>query len=136
MASRCHKTQSVELVLMPTREDMLRSVQALYGNLATLPKQLRVEFELRVAEGPFCRSFHLSDAEFVSIQRLPAKVTVISAHMGLVAPLHPRSAQPLRCSLLRLLHCKRLQLEVKCALGRVVSRTSGGNTARCIHSRP
>jgi hypothetical protein len=54
---------------------MLRCVQALYGSLATLPDRLRVEFELRVAEGPFCRSFHLSDAEFASVLRMPAKVT-------------------------------------------------------------
>ena len=49
--------------------------QALYRNLAELPQPLRVEFELRVAEGPFCRSFHLSDAEFARVLRLPGKVT-------------------------------------------------------------
>ena len=49
-------------------------LQALYRNLAELPQQLRVEFELRVAEGPFCRSFHLSDAELASVLRLPEKV--------------------------------------------------------------
>jgi len=51
-----------------------RTPQALYRNLAELPEPLRVEFELRVAEGPFCRSFHLSDAEFANVLRLPGKV--------------------------------------------------------------
>ena len=50
--------------------------QALYRNLAELPEPLRVEFELRVAEGPFCRSFHLSDAEFANVLRLPGKVAM------------------------------------------------------------
>ena len=66
---------------MAERVSVLYYVQALYGSLAALPEHLRVEFELRVAEGPFCRSFHLSDAEFARLLRLPTKVMVAEDQM-------------------------------------------------------
>jgi len=70
----------IDLVLCYSRQHRSHSgvadPQALYRNLAELPEPLRVEFELRVAEGPFCRSFHLSDRELANVLRLPGKVAM------------------------------------------------------------
>lgn len=56
--------------------------QALYQNLAALPRRLAVDLELRVAEGPFCRSFHLSNMELAALVRAPERVGAALAHPG------------------------------------------------------
>ena len=65
------------LVHTPTRYE-----QALYSNLAALPSRLTVEFELRVAEGAFCHSFHLSDMELAALVRTPEQVRSKSGCRG------------------------------------------------------
>ena len=50
------------------------AAQALYSHLAALPIRMAVEFELRVAEGPFCHSFHLSDLELAAMVLTPERV--------------------------------------------------------------